>query len=82
MPDILLLMYGDWVIVYSGSIVDADLLRCLLDREGIESMLQDEVMGNLAAPYIAPGGAGAVKVAVRRNDVTRARRLVDDFAEQ
>jgi hypothetical protein len=73
-------MESAWVIVYYGSMVDADLLRCLLDSEGIESLLQDEVMGHLAAPYIAAGGAGAVKVAVRRNDVTRARRLAEDFS--
>ena len=68
-----------WIVIYSGSLLEADLLRCLLDSKGIESSLQNEIMGSLAAPYIAPGGAGAVKVAVRPNDVTRARLVVQDF---
>jgi hypothetical protein len=35
-------------VVYSGSIVDADLLRNLLDGQGIQSYLNDEFVGMLA----------------------------------
>jgi putative signal transducing protein len=70
------------VIVYSGSIVDADLLRCLLDGEGIQSYLKDEMVG-MVAPYVAePGGAGAVKVVIDKEDLERARPIVDDFIRE
>src|SRR2546426_1225163 len=68
----------DWVVVYSGSIVEADLLKCLLDGAGVESCLQNETLG-MIAPYIFQGGAG-VGVAVLREDLEAARPIVEDYA--
>ena len=45
-------------IIYAGSIVQADLLKCLLEGRGIEVFLQDETIGTLFPYYAAPGGAG------------------------
>ena len=67
----------DWVVVYSGNIVEADLLKCLLESEGIESVLQNENIG-MIAPYLSPAGAG-VKLAVERIDLERARPIVEDY---
>jgi len=69
---------NDWVVVYSGSIVEADLLKCLLDGAGIESCLQNETLGTMS-PYIFQGGAG-VGVAVLREDLENARPIVEDYA--
>ena len=67
----------EWVVVYSGNIVEADLLKCLLDGEGIYSLLQNENIG-MIAPYLSPAGAG-VKLAVERNDLERACPIVEDY---
>ena len=69
---------NDWVVVYAGSIVEADLLKCLLAGAGIESRLQNEALG-MIAPYIFQGGAG-VGVAVLREDLENARPIVEDYA--
>ena len=69
---------NDWVVVYSGTIVEADLLKCLLDGAGIESRLHNETLG-MIAPYIFQGGAG-VGVAVLREDLENARPIVEDYA--
>ena len=69
---------NEWVVVYSGTIIEADLLRCLLDGEGIDSRLQNEALG-MIAPYIFQGGAG-VGVAVLREDLENARPIVEDYA--
>jgi hypothetical protein len=66
---------GDWVVVYGGTIVEADLLKCLLDGQGIESQLRDENIG-MIAPYVSPAG---VRVAIRRHDLARARPIVEDY---
>ena len=66
----------DWVVVYSGNIVEADLLKCLLDGEGVHS-LQNENIG-MIAPYLSPAGAG-VKLAVDRIDLEKARPIVEDY---
>jgi Putative prokaryotic signal transducing protein len=66
-------------VVYSGSIVDADLLRNLLDGQGIQSYLKDEFVGMVAPYVVGPGGAGAVKVVIAKEDLDRARPIVEEF---
>jgi hypothetical protein len=70
---------NEWVIVYSGNIVEADLLKCLLDGEGIESRLQNENIG-MIAPHLSPAGAG-VNLAVERHNLAKARPVVEDYAK-
>jgi len=67
------------VIVYSGNIVDADLLRCLLDGQGIRSYLKDEFVGMVAPYVVGPGGVGAVKVVIAKENLVRATPIVEDF---
>jgi hypothetical protein len=73
-------MHKDFSIVYSGTIVQADLLKCLLESAGIHAMLENEFIGTIA-PYVSPGGAGAVKVLVAKSDMDQARSIVEDFEE-
>jgi hypothetical protein len=35
-------------IIYSGNIVQADVLKCLLEGQGIEAFLQDKAVGTIA----------------------------------
>lgn len=66
------------VVVFAGSALDARLKQSLLEANGIMSILLDENVGELAPWKAAPGGVGAVKVAVRHADVARAQALLDD----
>ena len=68
-------------IIYAGNIVQADLLKCLLEGEGIQVFLQDEILGMVAPWYVAAGGAGAVKVAIANSDVDKARPIVEEFVK-
>ena len=70
--------HENFCVVYSGTIVQADLLKCLLEGAGIHVVLEDEFIG-MIAPYVSPGGAGAVKVLVAKTDVDQARTIVEDF---
>jgi hypothetical protein len=69
---------GGWAVVYSGTITEADLLKCLLEGAGIETILQNENVG-MIAPYLLPGGAG-VHVAIRPEDLEKAKPIVEDYA--
>jgi hypothetical protein len=69
---------SEWVVVYSGTIVEADLLKCLLEGDGINSVLQNENIG-MIAPYLSPAGAG-VRLAVQEDDLEQALPIVEDFA--
>jgi Putative prokaryotic signal transducing protein len=73
--------HEDFSVVYSGTIVEADLLKCVLEGAGIHAVLENEFIGTIA-PYLFPGGAGAVKVLILRSDMDQARRIVEDFSRK
>jgi hypothetical protein len=70
-------LQGEHVIVFAGSIIEADLIKLHLQEHGIEARLEDEHIGTMA-PYAAPGGIfGAVKVAVSVIDESKAGELIE-----
>jgi Putative prokaryotic signal transducing protein len=75
------MLLEDFSVVYSGTIVQADLLKCLLEGAGVHVVLEDEFIG-MIAPYVSPGGAGAVKVLVAKSDMDQARSIVEDFSRK
>jgi Putative prokaryotic signal transducing protein len=75
------MLHEDFSVIYSGTIVQADLLKCLLEGAGIHAVLQDEFIG-MIAPYVSPGGVGAVKVLVVKSDIDKARSIVEGFSRQ
>ena len=75
-------MPDDFSVIYSGNIVQADLLKCLLEGDGIQAFLEDEFLGRMV-PYAATaGGVGAVKVIIAKSDLDQARRIVEDFSRR
>jgi hypothetical protein len=70
------------VVVYTGNSVEAGFLKGLLEDSEIEVFLKDEMTGGLAPPYAAAGGLGAVKVAVKRKDLNRAKTIVERSLEK
>ncbi len=70
-----------FVEVFSGSAIEASLVRGLLESSGFAAFLEGEHMG-VTAPYLAAGGgAGAVKVIVNSDDAIEARKLIDEHHE-
>ncbi len=70
-----------FVVVYEGNTIEADLVKSLLEGNGITAFLKDEVMGTLAPFYVTPGGAGAVKVVVAREDLHLAEPILQEFLD-
>ena len=64
------------VQVYAGTMMEAGFIQSLLESEGIQAYLKDEIMGTLVPWYASPGGAGAVKVLVEANDAVKANQVV------
>jgi hypothetical protein len=67
------------VEVFAGSIMQAEMLKSLLENAQIQTFLQDENAGTLVPWYTAPGGAGSVKVIVSSADYEKARSVVGEF---
>jgi hypothetical protein len=66
---------NDFAVVYSGNIVQVDLLKSILEGSGIQCVLEDEYVGTMR-PYFIPGG---VKLLVAASDVEKARRVAENF---
>lgn len=70
---------NELVVVYTGNPMDTAFLKSLLEADGITTFLKDEIMGTVAPFYVAPGGAGAVKVIIAKRDLDRAKPIVQKF---
>ena len=65
--------------VFAGNIVEVGFVQSLLDRDGIQSWLRDEILGTLNPWYTSPGGAGAIKVLVLKSDFDQAKSIVEEY---
>lgn len=72
----------DLIVVFEGSYVEVDLLKSLLDANGITSFLKDQVMGTIAPMYASPGGVNAVKLLIPRVEYEDAMPIIDDFSNK
>lgn len=70
------------VIVYTGTIAEADVLKGLLEVNGIPAFLQGETMASLAAWYVAPAGVRPIKVLVAGENAEEAKLIVEDFVDR
>jgi len=64
------------VELYDGSLFECQMIINLLENEGIESNLKDEIIGT-RSPVWVPGGG--VKVFVSDLDYDKARLIVNEF---
>ena len=60
--------------VYEGSLWEAEVVKGLLQSEGIDCMLRDETLGADTSPYLTSGGD--VKLLVNDEDYPKAFQLV------
>lgn len=68
-------MYDDLVVAYAGTQADASFVKSLLEEDGIEAFLEDEIMGSIY-PIATIGG---VKVIIRKEDLDKAQSIIREF---
>ncbi len=66
----------EFVIVFAGTSVEAEMARIFLEDNGIAAHMAEEHIGTLAPWLSAAGGAGAVKVLVPEEHAEHARTLL------
>lgn len=69
--------YSKSVEVFSGSPWEAEIIRGLLENNGIRCVIKDGILGTLA-PYIAP----AVSVLVVDREYEAAKEIIQSRNEQ
>ncbi|OIN56003.1 putative signal transducing protein [Arsenicibacter rosenii] len=71
----------EFVQVYAGSIMQAEVVKSLLENEEINAFLKDGFLGTLAPWWASPGGMGAVKVIVSKTDVDKAKAIIEAYQQ-
>ena len=66
-------------IVFQGNIIEVGLLQSYLSDASIDSYIADEVMGTTLPWYVTPGGVGAVKLVVAKEDEEKVIELIKHF---
>jgi hypothetical protein len=66
------------VEVYTGILWEAEMVKNILENEGIEAFVNDEFIGTIVPFYITPG-LGSVKVVVSNLDFDKAKLVVAEF---
>jgi hypothetical protein len=69
------------VEIYSGTDWQAQMVKNLLENEGINCYITNEIIGTIAPWYITPG-AGSVSVVVSSFDYQRAKAIVDEYEKE
>ncbi len=70
---------NDFVVVFAGTSMEAEIVRSMLMNSEIEAFLKDENVGTLAPWYTSPGGAGSVKVMVNNYDYESAKLILEEY---
>jgi hypothetical protein len=65
--------------VYAGTMMQAEMVRVLLNDSGIETYMKDSIMGTLVPWHVSPGGSNPVKVLVATPDYEKARYIVAEY---
>jgi hypothetical protein len=67
------------VQVYAGNVVEAGMVKSMLESADIQAYLQDEFNGMVVPLITSPGGMGAIKILVSSDDYERAKQIVDEY---
>ncbi len=67
------------VAIYVGEQWQATIVKELLNDNGINAFIENELMGSIAPWQIAAGGMASVTVMIASSDYTLAKPLVDEF---
>lgn len=67
--------------VFAGTGWQAEMVRNLLENDGIPSYLENEIIGTILPFGTSPGGLGAIKVIVSGEFKERAMVVVKEYLD-
>lgn len=70
---------NDVVEIFAGSLMEAEIVKSLLEDSEIEVFLKDELMGALAPWHTSSGGMASVKVVISKMNYAKAKLVIDNF---
>lgn len=67
------------IVVFKGNPMDSEIVKDILNDNGIMANLKNQLMGTIAPWYVSPGGFEPVEVEVLVEDKEKALKLIDEF---
>lgn len=72
---------NDIIEVFSGTSINVQIVRSLLEDSDVETFLKDDNMGTIAPWHVSAGGAGAVKIIVNSKDFDKSKQIIEKYEE-
>ena len=69
----------EFVEIFSGELWQAEMIKEMLEDNGIQAYLGNELMGNIAPWIVTPGGTASVKINISTSDYARSKELIDEL---
>jgi hypothetical protein len=66
-------------LVYTGSVIEADFLRSLLEENGIGAMVRNTMGESMVAGWVSGGPEDAGLVYVTDSHEQEAKKIIDDY---
>lgn len=68
-----------FVEIYAGKLWQSAMIMDLLEDNGIQTFIENELMGTIIPSQITSGGVAPVNVKIKDSDFVRAKELIDEF---
>jgi hypothetical protein len=65
--------------IFAGEYYQASMIKDLLEANGIEAFIENELMGNIAAWHLTSGGVAPVKIKIFKSDLALSKELIGAF---
>ncbi|MDO8928845.1 MAG: DUF2007 domain-containing protein [Bacteroidota bacterium] len=69
----------EFVEIFAGELWQAEMIKEMLEDNGIQAYLDNELMGNIAPWIVTPGGTASVKINISTSDYVRSKELIDEL---
>lgn len=67
------------IVVFKGNPMDSEIVKDILNDNGIIANLKNQLMGTIAPWYVSPGGFEPVEVEVLVENKEKALKLINEF---
>ncbi|MBT3424567.1 MAG: DUF2007 domain-containing protein [Bacteroidetes bacterium] len=72
-------MESDIIVIYKGNPFDSEIIKEILNDNGIIANLKNHLMGTIAPWQVSAGGVDPIEVEILANDKEQAMKLIDEY---
>ncbi|MCF8374603.1 MAG: DUF2007 domain-containing protein [Bacteroidales bacterium] len=72
-------MDSELIVVFKGTAGDSEIVKEILNDNGIMAGLKNQLMGTIAPWHVSSGGFDPVEVEILAKDKAKALELIDEY---